>query len=626
MLNPIRTAVSRKKRRFKDDGFDLDLAYITDNIIAMGFPSENVEGLFRNPMSEVVRFLDLKHLNKYKVYNLCSEKSYDPSKFHGRVAHYPFDDHNAPPFETIHPFCEDVKQWLSSDPSNVAVIHCKAGKGRTGVMICAYLLYCGHSATPEEAMTFYGTARTTDGHGVTIPSQVRYIQYWHTILANKQVYTEQTVQLTAVEFINPPIKSPLVSLTVLNKGHKQVYGKDLTALGISVSGADPSARLFLTPSIRVTGDVRLHFVLRDSSDLPGLRKISFHLWVNTSFVGTQLVVRKSDLDSIHKDRNHKLVDAGFRVEMHFTPAGPGGGISASSSSGSGWTAARHLHEKSSGLDRLKKIWSGRLASTPRNGSGTSLIATQQQASANTSAASTVPGSPVVCDPSSNSSSAASLTVPHLDITGSSGTGSDVEYHTQQPPSSTSSHIAASLPIINTTHSGKSRTLLVSDQGSCPCASDDDLDDDESDDDSDIQHLDDEAEAGQQFAVGSAGQGARPGSADNQELAATHSLSCPELDSPDAGRRQNMPHQDGHPPPFRSRITAHVDKMPASPIEDALPPMEKFTLATGGDGDTAVHHKGSTSHPRALATEAPASSTVKAGTSGNEMHAPNHQGT
>ena len=49
------------------------------------------------------------------------------------VAAYPFDDHAAPPFELIEPFCDDVEQFLSSDPKNVAVIHCKAGK------VCAKL-------------------------------------------------------------------------------------------------------------------------------------------------------------------------------------------------------------------------------------------------------------------------------------------------------------------------------------------------------------------------------------------------------------------------------------------------------------------------------------------------------
>ena len=49
--------VSRNKRRYQSDGFDLDLTYVTDRVIAMSFPSSGQMSLYRNPITVTFKFL-----------------------------------------------------------------------------------------------------------------------------------------------------------------------------------------------------------------------------------------------------------------------------------------------------------------------------------------------------------------------------------------------------------------------------------------------------------------------------------------------------------------------------------------------------------------------------------------
>jgi phosphatidylinositol-3,4,5-trisphosphate 3-phosphatase/dual-specificity protein phosphatase PTEN len=72
IVRVVRPLVSRHKRRLRDGPYDLDLAYITERIIAMGYPSHGPESFYRNPYSETRAFLDHRHGSDYIVYNLCS--------------------------------------------------------------------------------------------------------------------------------------------------------------------------------------------------------------------------------------------------------------------------------------------------------------------------------------------------------------------------------------------------------------------------------------------------------------------------------------------------------------------------------------------------------------------------
>ena len=90
--------------------------------------------------------------------------------FHAQDQNYAFDDHNPPPFNLLVEFCQNVDKFLKESDKNVVGIHCKAGKGRTGVVICCYLVYTELCKTAKEALVYYGKIRTLDGKGVTIPS------------------------------------------------------------------------------------------------------------------------------------------------------------------------------------------------------------------------------------------------------------------------------------------------------------------------------------------------------------------------------------------------------------------------------------------------------------------------
>ncbi|CAL1709124.1 unnamed protein product [Somion occarium] len=144
MTDFVRRLVSGNKARFKDGDLDvdLDLAYITDRVIVMGYPATGIEGFYRNRREDAKRFLEHRHGKNYWVFNFCPvrENSYPDSVFDGRVSRYPFPDHHAPPLAILALVAREIREWLDGSPERVAVLHCKAGKGRSGTMACAYLL------------------------------------------------------------------------------------------------------------------------------------------------------------------------------------------------------------------------------------------------------------------------------------------------------------------------------------------------------------------------------------------------------------------------------------------------------------------------------------------------------
>jgi hypothetical protein len=184
----LRKIVGRSRRRFQQDGFDLDLTYITPSVIAMSLPAVGKEALYRNPIDDVARFFHAYHYNEFLIFNLCSERKYDTSIFDGRVERIVVDDHNPPLLDMLVKFVCRAESFMKGKPKRLIAVHCKGGKGRTGTFVCAWLLYSTHEDTIQSALEYFAKRRTgpkaKKTQAVGGASQRRYLEYFSKVLAN----------------------------------------------------------------------------------------------------------------------------------------------------------------------------------------------------------------------------------------------------------------------------------------------------------------------------------------------------------------------------------------------------------------------------------------------------------
>ncbi|KAH1267183.1 Phosphatidylinositol 3,4,5-trisphosphate 3-phosphatase and protein-tyrosine-phosphatase PTEN2A [Glycine max] len=329
-----RHIVSQNKRRYQEGGFDLDMTYITENIIAMGFPGGDfssgifgyIEGFYRNHMDEVIKFFETHHKGKYKVYNLCSERLYDGSLFQGKVATFPFSDHNCPPIQLIASFCQSAYSWLKEDIQNVVVVHCKAGMGRTGLMICSLLLFLKASydnqlqrlwnffPTAEEAIDYFNHKRCVDGKALVLPSQIRYVKYFERTLThfNGEVQPGRRCMLRGFRLHKCPYwVRPSITISdhtgILFTTRKHPKTKDLMPEDFWISVPKKGIVVFALPGepglAELVGDFKIQFQDRQGD---------FYCWMNTTMTENRKFLDGSDFDGFDK---RKIPAPGFKVEV-----------------------------------------------------------------------------------------------------------------------------------------------------------------------------------------------------------------------------------------------------------------------------------------------------------------------
>ena len=80
----------------------------------------------------------------------------------------------------------------------VLCVHCKGGKGRTGTLCCAWLLFTCVCKSLDEALVLFANRRTDEGkvgkmQGVETKGQVRILRYLEQFLTEGQLYIPQAI-------------------------------------------------------------------------------------------------------------------------------------------------------------------------------------------------------------------------------------------------------------------------------------------------------------------------------------------------------------------------------------------------------------------------------------------------
>ena len=95
-----------------------------------------------------------------------------------------------------------MRDWLKgpgSEKGRTIVVHCKAGKGRSGTSACSYLI-SEEGWSVEDALARFTSRRMRSGFGsgVSIPSQLRWVGYVDWWTKHGKVYVERQIEVVEV--------------------------------------------------------------------------------------------------------------------------------------------------------------------------------------------------------------------------------------------------------------------------------------------------------------------------------------------------------------------------------------------------------------------------------------------
>uniref|UniRef100_T1IXC8 Tensin n=1 Tax=Strigamia maritima TaxID=126957 RepID=T1IXC8_STRMM len=299
--------------RSAGDILEMDIIYITERVIVMTFPLVGNEKIYRENLREVTQMLNIKHGDKYMVFNL-SERRYDLTRLNKNVMDFGWPDRLAPPLERICSICKSMDSWLNSDPQHIVVLHSKGGKERVGIVTEAYRHYSSICASTDQALDRFAMKRYYDDKigNLSQPSQKRYIKYFSGLLSGAIRINSSPLYLHHVVITGVPNydgKGGCKAFLKVYQGMNQMYSTGIYNITSNMG------RVFipLEVPLQLRGDIMLKCYHKARSTT---REVIFRCQFHTCAISDHvLTLAKEELDDASQD---KRFPADGRVEIKFS--------------------------------------------------------------------------------------------------------------------------------------------------------------------------------------------------------------------------------------------------------------------------------------------------------------------
>jgi len=308
---------------------------------------------------QLASFLHKHHTDRFMIWNL-SEKSYNYELLDNQVIEFRFPGYPAPPLSQLFSLCSSLHAWLEADPSNVALVHCQTGKGRTVCALSCYLAWSGQIASVGESVKFVCKRLGLVPEEVLIPTQKRYLDYLSSMLAGKKPSTAPVLLERVIMHGIPRLGDRIEGSAENEEGcrpYLQIFkdGKLLyTSTGLDSTAlrwytADDASVLFPVGMV-LEGDILVRVRHLSSKQIPiSMLRFGFHTGFisptgtssrssvgngsgsnnNSSDgsvgVGGNVRLSKSQLDGAYNDE--RFDDRSFWIDLIVRPA-PDSGVSA----------------------------------------------------------------------------------------------------------------------------------------------------------------------------------------------------------------------------------------------------------------------------------------------------------